>query len=320
MIDKVSNLTEPTAEVRSSDESQLGSILEIVNGRMVMNVYIGRKGRFAIPDTLIKQIRKKVVYLALSKKEFTAWWKKEGRRLQKEYDEKRDVVLGLKLVGEDLKLFRGDIKLAFKSNFGIEAVSFFLKNNACPYCGSFTITGKEQIYCYSCGLYLVKELDRYAVPEEQRARFCLEQEKLRMSLPADIRDMLHSDEWVYHSVGLSLGEGDILTVTSERLIRSRPGGGKSNNWEIPTDMLKSVSVFQKVGAYRSGFGQYFPSVSIMNVIYKGSRDPKGSQAKQIEVDLDKFCSGQLESIKPYIEKAMNRRKVELGEFTPVSDY
>ncbi|MFX1350994.1 MAG: hypothetical protein ACFFA1_02110 [Promethearchaeota archaeon] len=319
MIDKISNLTEPTAEIRSSDESQLGAILEIINNRIVMNVYIGRRGRFVIPDTLIKDIRKNIVYLTLSKKEFIAWWKKEGRKLQKEYDEHRDIILGKKLVGEDLKLLRGDIKLAFKSNFGTEAISFFLKSNSCPYCGSF-ISGKEQIHCHSCGLYLIKEFGEYEVPEEQRVRLCLEQEKLRTSLPTEVRDMLHFDEWVYHSVDLSLAEDDILVVTSKRLIRSMTGGGKKNNWEIPIDMLGSVSVIQKTRRYGSAFSPHLPATSIMNIIYREPRAQKHKQSRQIEVDIDKFYSGQLESIKEYIEKSVNRRKIELGEFTPVSDY
>ena len=313
-------LVELYSEIKSSDGKQLGVVKEIVGNEIAMDVYVGRRGIFILQKDMIGKIRKKTVYLSLTKKEFEVWWNEEGSKLEAEYLEKRDIALGRKLVGEDLKLLREEIRTAFESNFSPDEISLFITNNSCPYCGTFII-GKEQLQCSYCGLYLIKDdFDNYMVPEEQKAKLCREQEKLRTSLSIHVRNMLHFDEWVYDSVDLP-SEENTLVVTSRRLIRFRPHADEKDNWEIPLENVTSVSLFQKAKPdWASGVLLGIWRTDLFTKLRIEHKTSRGLGYEQIFLPSDRYPSEKLESFRKYIEKAMNRRKIELGDSISMKEH
>ncbi|MFX1486377.1 MAG: hypothetical protein ACFFBS_04695 [Promethearchaeota archaeon] len=315
-MDEISKLTEKYSEVRSSDNKKLGVVREILGNEILATVsshYVGRSGSFILPRNMIDKIKGKKVYLTLNEKEFEAWWDKEGPLLEAEYLERE----------------KERIRLAFEANFGVEEASYFLKHNRCPYCGSF-ITGKEQLRCYYCGLYLIKDdSGDYRVPNEQRVELCLEQEKLRMALPVEARELLGPDEWVHYSIIFSSEDGGLL-VTSQRLIKFKfryKKEEKEENWEIPLDKVLSVSVVQCL-IHHMGTAVmtkiWAPSMCIdLGIEYEIPKKyiaDKGYEVKQLSIPAEKSSIVEIESIKRYVEKLKEIRRIKQGDFVPASDY
>ncbi|MFX0097265.1 MAG: hypothetical protein ACFE7E_05850, partial [Candidatus Hodarchaeota archaeon] len=191
-----------------------------------------------LPKNLIHNIKKKTVYLNLSKKEFEEWWKS----CVSEYVDPGD-----------LDSIKKEISVSFDENFGSEVILTLLRDKKCAFCGS-SVTGKERLYCRSCKTFFMKDdLGKITIPNEQREKLCDDQLKIRRFFSKYLRSMLHFDEWIYLCISEqgspphppSLDE-DVLLVTSKRVIRYRADGSKVNNWKIPIDDILSVSATRKV--------------------------------------------------------------------------
>ncbi|MFX1487465.1 MAG: hypothetical protein ACFFBS_10330 [Promethearchaeota archaeon] len=322
-MEKTSDLTEETAEIKSSDGKQLGVVSKIVLEDIAMDCYIGKRGIFVLPRDMIADIRRKTVYLNITKKEFEAWWKKEGSLQIAEYPARLEVALGRKLVGEDLDLLREDVETAFENTFRSDVVTACLKGNRCPYCGSF-IYGNERFFCSSCGLYFMKdEKGNYEIPTEQRDHLVDEQESIRQTFSSRVRNLLHFDEWVYHSVNfyqkrplyLSIEE-DVVVVTSKRLIRFKSDGGKEDNWEIPVSQVISVSSFieQRIDWMRAGY-RYGPGTVLYMIFRFTFQSDKGLKYKRMEMLNEEYTRyaipEEAESIGEFVDKAREARKTRL---------
>lgn len=318
---KISDLTEKTAEIKSSDGKQLGVVNQIIIEDIAMDCYVGKRGIFILPKDMIADIRRKTIHLDLTKKEFEAWWKKESSLQIAEYPSRLEVALGKKLVGEDLDLLRQEIETAFENAFRSDIVSVFLKSNKCPYCGSF-IYGNERFFCSSCGLYFIKDREgSYEIPMEQREHLIDEQETIRQTFSSHVRNLLHFDEWVYHSVNfyqrrplsVSIDE-DVLVVTSKRVIRFKSDGRKEDNWEIPVDEVISISssIEHKIDWVGTRYGSRMVPFMVFRFAYASDR---GSKYKKIEILHEEYVRYALpeeaESIGKFVEKAREARKMRL---------
>ncbi|MFX0097490.1 MAG: hypothetical protein ACFE7E_07005 [Candidatus Hodarchaeota archaeon] len=314
---EISELTEKTAEIRSSDNKRIGAVEAILGNEILMTVsshFLDRSGRFILPKKMIDKIKRKKIYLTLSEEEFKDWWEEEGLVLETEYL-------------EDMKR---EIRKAFDAKFGGEEASILLKNNSCPYCGSF-IAGKELLLCHYCGLYLLEDsAGNYRVPDRQRAKICLEQEEIIESLPAEVRFTLHSDEWAYYYINIKPKE-DGLIVTSKSLIRFKWKGKKKdeqNNWIIPFEKIISVSLVQTHKHYH-GFGTGYstsgveePSITL-HVRYQTEKKyaaDKGWDEKKAKIPVERYSPREIEAIKRYVKKLKEMREIIIGKFVPVSDY
>lgn len=206
LMREISRLTEKTAEIKSSEGKQLGIVREIAGNEIVMNVYVGKKGLFVLPKDMIREIRKKTIYLTLSKEEFESWWEGEGPLQVAEYPARLDVALGIKLVGADLEHLRKRIIVALEKNFGRD-ISKDRKERLCReqerIMQSFSSDVRKMLHSDEWVHYF---LDLY----ERRSRY------------------------------LSLDE-DVFLVTSKRLIRFKSDGTKDDNWSIPIDSITSIS-------------------------------------------------------------------------------
>ncbi|MFX1486219.1 MAG: hypothetical protein ACFFBS_03890 [Promethearchaeota archaeon] len=246
----ISKLTEKTQGIESSDGKQLGIVDEIVGNDIAMESYVGERGTFILPRGMIARIKRKTVYLNLTKKEFEAWWRKEGPLQIAEYPAQVEVALGRKLLPEDLELLREDIRTSFDMNFGGDIASTFLGFNRCPICGS-GVTLREIGSCKSCGLEFIEgDSGQYEISEEYKEHMYEEQERLRQEFSSRVRELLRLDEWVYHSADfyrrrphhLSVEE-EVVVVTSKRVFRFNPKRAKRHFWEIPVDKMTGVRVF-----------------------------------------------------------------------------
>ncbi|MFX1486948.1 MAG: hypothetical protein ACFFBS_07655 [Promethearchaeota archaeon] len=187
----------------------------------------------------------------------------------------------------NLELLREEIRTAFDENFSGKAISAFIDNNRCPYCGSF-ITREERLFCDFCGLYFMKDsLGNYEIPKEQRVKLCMEQEMIRLSIPQESREILHFNEWIYYYADFFKKQyrrkfraslagffywlhfglepftprtfEDVLIITSERLIRHKSGGKKEDNWIIPIEKIESVLASGIFDDEFSGIERFLPS-------------------------------------------------------------
>ncbi|MFX1487464.1 MAG: hypothetical protein ACFFBS_10325, partial [Promethearchaeota archaeon] len=235
---RISELTEKTAEVRSSDGKQIGAVEDIIDDELFVDVYVGERAISVLPKHLIHEIKKKTVHLSLSRKEFEKWWK---NRISEYLEE------------GDPETIRKEITMSFDENFGSEVISALLRDKKCAFCGS-SVTGKERFYCRSCRLFFIRDdLRNFVIPKEQREKLCDDQLKIRQSFSGPLRNMLHADEWIYQCVSeqgppphLPSLEEDVLLVTSRRVIRYRWDGTEENNWKLPIDDIASVLGTRKI--------------------------------------------------------------------------
>ncbi|MFX1486947.1 MAG: hypothetical protein ACFFBS_07650 [Promethearchaeota archaeon] len=340
---KTSEIIEKYDEVKSADDKQLGVVREVLSNEIVMDVYVGHRGKLMIPKDMISEIKTGEIRLNLTRKDFEVWWREERPRLDEEYFERSEVALGKKLVGEDLELLREEIKRAFEENFGVEVTSVFLKSKRCPYCG-FSITGNGRLFCYSCGLYFMRnELGDFEIPVEQRRRLLMEQEEINQSFSSHVRYMLHSNEWIYYFADLymrvprrELVDEDIFLITSERVIRYRSDGAKKANWEIPIDLITSASVSRRIqtapwsygkidvkGRFRTKHRDLFQLYLNWRIDYKTC---KGLRYRRVRIpmytDLHTLPgpSMEFENIGNCIGKVLAVRKMKQDEKLSIPDY
>ncbi|MFX1362425.1 MAG: hypothetical protein ACFE7A_03125 [Promethearchaeota archaeon] len=340
---KIFEITEKYDEVKSADNKQLGVVREVLFNEIVMDVYVGRRGKLMIPKEMISEIKAGEMCLNLTRKKFEAWWKKERPRLEEEYFERSAVALGKKLVGEDLELLREEIKRKFEENFGVEMTSIFLKSKRCPYCG-FSITGNERLFCYSCGLYFMRnELGDFEIPVEQRRRLLMEQEEISQSFSSNVRNMLHPSEWIYYFADSfmrvprrELVDEDIFLITSERVIGYKSSGAKKSIWEIPIDLMTSASVSRRMstgpwsygkidtkGRFRTKSRDLYQLYLSWKIDYKTD---KGLRSAEFRIPMYTHLhtlpgpSMEFESIAKCIGRIMAVRKIRQDEKASISDY
>ena len=71
-------------------------------------------------------------------------------------------------------------------------------------------------------------------------------------------------------------------------------------------------------------GVWAPSMSIdLGIEYKVSKKyiaDKGSEVKHVLIPAEKSSIVEIESIKKYVERLKEMRRIKLGDFVPVSDY
>ncbi|MFX0097731.1 MAG: hypothetical protein ACFE7E_08235 [Candidatus Hodarchaeota archaeon] len=340
---KIFEKVEKYDEVKSTDNKQLGVAREVISNEIVMDVYVGRRGKLMIPKEMISEIKAGEITLNLTRKEFEAWWKEERPRLEGEYFERSEIALGKRLVGEDLELLREEIKRKFEENFGVEMTSVFLKSKRCPYCG-FLITENERLFCYSCGLYFMRnELGEFEIPVEQRRRLLMEQEEISQSFSSHVRNMLRSNEWIYYFADLymrvprrELVDEDVFLITSERVIRYKSDGTKKANWEIPIDLIVFTSVSRRIETAPWSYGkidrkglfgtkgrELFQLYLNWRIDY---RTGKGLRHKRVRIPMYTQIhtlpspSMEFENIGSCIGKVIAVRKIKHDEKMSISDY
>ncbi|MFX1362424.1 MAG: hypothetical protein ACFE7A_03120, partial [Promethearchaeota archaeon] len=249
--------------------------------------------------------------------------------------------------GRDLELLREEIRTAFDENFSGKAISIFIDNNRCPYCGYF-ITGKKRLFCDFCGLYFMKDnLGSYEIPKEQRVKLCMEQEKVRLSIPRESREILHFNEWIYYYADFfkkkvrgksrsliadyvywlfSGPEGfeDVLIITSERLIRHKYGGKEEDNWIIPIEKVESVlasGIFDDELSYAERFLASKHTVqaysdllyTYFRISYQTNRGLAYKEVKIRRHGSEHVSPGvNLRVVEEYIERARDVRRIRSG--------
>lgn len=322
-MSEISKLTERTADVRSYDNKKIGSVEAILGNEILMAVsshFVDRSGKFILPRKMIDKIKGKKIYLTLNEDEFKDWWGEEGLVLETQYL-------------EDMKK---EIRKAFDAKFGGEEASILLRNSRCPYCGSF-IAGKELLLCHFCGLYLLEDgKGNYRVPDRQRAKICIEQERIIESLPAEVRFMLHSDEWAYFPIFVEsfsyftepeyiVSKENGLLITSKRLIRFKwkdEKKDKKNNWEIPFDRIISISLSQD-HRHTGGVEGIRKATVAIHVEYETEKKyaaDKGWDEKKVVIPFERYSTDEIEDIRRYVPKLKEMREIVTGKFVPVSEY
>ncbi|MFX0097732.1 MAG: hypothetical protein ACFE7E_08240, partial [Candidatus Hodarchaeota archaeon] len=185
----------------------------------------------------------------------------------------------------------------------------------------------------------------YEIPKEQRVKLCMEQEKIRLSIPREFRETLHFDEWIYYYAdffkkpvrGKSRGLladfaywlfsspgtfEDVLIITSERLVRHKSVGKEEERWVIPIEKIETV-LASGIFDYEKSYAQRFLAgrrrddyLFLYAYFLIGYQTNRGLRHKEVRIRRhgDERVSPEVNvrAVEEYIERARDVRRIRLG--------